>query len=247
MDKSISILIIFFILFGCHKGANNELMIDLETIKNDFKGETYDLIGNELLPDTLNIQFRDSTFHSFTYDLRMPPWRVSEFENNYFLILNRRPIALKRISEGHYKGLSFIYGDEKLVLKKRQIKFSKEQILGAWIEEKWFDTKVSDFPPLPNLLNDSILSWPPSYKISSDSIMSNKYLLTKSEIDINNTNEFISMHLENPTNQGFESLWKIKSISDSIMIIDRYRQPYFDSKYEWEHNVKLFRKTRTKT
>ena len=73
--------------------------------------------------------------------------------------------------------------------------------------------------PHPQDLN---IIWPPLLVFKNDTIYSDVYFETvKSPFKINSSNEFITLDLRNEN--GFQDiLWKIKTLNDSILIVNRY-------------------------
>jgi hypothetical protein len=146
------------------------------------------------------------------------PWIISHYENGNFLILDNRVIGIKKTDDKYickYIGFS----DNSFEMIKRNPKWTKNQIYGTWIEEKYIDTDSSDFPPPP--IEFEKYNWPPSYKISEKQIELDFYTNTNSAIEINNSLEFITMNLNHLLKIGVEKQWKIKTITDTLMIIER--------------------------
>jgi len=224
MNKPTIILLLISTLFSCQKN------IERIDIANELRGNTFNMtsIGEK---DTLTIEFKDSTYTVFEYSDQNLPWRIATFDNNDFLVFDRRVIAIKQKDKNSFKGLLIAEEDYEIILEKRKTIWNKELLNGIWIEEKYIGTKISEFefplppsylPPLPESnYNENDYEWPPYYKITGDKISSNYfYMKSKSPIQLNNSIEFISMKL----NSNFfdeERLWKILMLTDSLMIVEK--------------------------
>ena len=70
------------------------------------------------------------------------------------------------------------------------------------------------------------------------------HIFTKSGIDISNSTEFLTLELQSDLDK-VEKLWKIKKLTDSIMIIDRTiekENKKFSFLTTTEENIKLIKK-----
>ncbi len=221
--------------FSCQR--NEKLKINESLLR----GKTFNLIEKSK-NDTLTFEFKDSTYYVFEFGDGNIPWRISHYDSSNFLVLDNRVIGIKQVKENQFECTYIGLSESDFVMIKKDSPWNKDKLYGEWIEEKYFGTKLSDLPPAPNSLMDSVTDWPPYYKITESSITNNLYKKTTSELEINNSNEFLLMKLMNPLTDGNEYSWRIKKLNDSIMIIDRERQKYFDSYADMEYNIKLIKK-----
>ena len=114
------------------------------------------------------------------------------------------------------------------------------------LEEKYLNTDPIDIPPPPPPPNikENDFEFPPYYVITKDTIYSNFYYKkSKSKIDISNLGEFISLNLNSKFDDK-ETNWRIKSLNDSVMILDRTIKYPHDNSYhiETEADLKLKKK-----
>ncbi|MEP5341240.1 MAG: hypothetical protein ABJL44_15990 [Algibacter sp.] len=244
MNKPTIILLLILTVFSCQKSAER---ID---IANELRGNTFDMtsIGEK---DTLTIEFKDSTYTVFEYSDRNLPWRISSFDNNDILVFDRQVIAIKQTDKNIFKGLFISEKDYEVTLEKRKTHWNKELLNGIWIEEKNYDLYLNDSlpkpppPPEPPGISESDFQYPPFYEIRGDSISATYfYQVSKSNIDISNSAEFITMKLRSNFDK-VEKLWKIKKLNDSIMIIDRTiekENKKFSFLTTTEENIKLIKK-----
>ncbi len=243
MNKPTIILLQILTLFSCQKNVGR---ID---IANELRGNTYDMtsIGEK---DTLTVEFKDSTYTVFEYSDKNLPWRIASFDNNDFLVFDRRVIAIQQKDKNSFKGLLIADKDYEIVFEKRKTQWNSELLNGIWIEEKNYYLRLNDTipkpppPPIPGI-SESDYKYPPSYEIKDDSIIASyDYQISKSKIGISNLTEFITMKLRSDNNK-IEELWKIKTLNDSIMIIDRTiekENKKFNFFTTTEKNIKLIKK-----
>ncbi|MCB0446862.1 MAG: hypothetical protein KDD03_05015 [Gelidibacter sp.] len=213
MNKPTIILLLILTFFCCEK------RIERIDIANQLRGNTFNMTSDSD-NDTLTIEFKDSTFNVYEYGDRNLNWRVATFDNNNFLVFDRRIMAIKQNNKNGFDGLLIAEKDYKIHLEKRNAKWEKELLYGTWIEEKYIGTDSTDFPPPP--IENIKSNWPPSYTITQNKILFDFYQKTESEIEVNNSGEYVTMDLKNPIFYGTtENLWQIKFVSDSLMIVDK--------------------------
>ena len=244
MNKPTIILLLILTMFSCQKSVKR---ID---IANELRGNTFDMtsIGEK---DTLTVEFKDSTYTVFEYSDRNLPWRIASFDNNDILVFDRQVIAIKQTDKNIFKGLFISEKDYEVTLEKRKTHWNKELLNGIWIEEKNYDLYLNDSlpkpppPPASPGIPESDFQYPPFYEINGDSISATYYYqISKSNIDISNSAEFITMKLRSNFDK-VEKLWKIKKLNDSIMIIDRTiekENKKFSFLTTTEENIKLIKK-----
>lgn len=244
MNKPTIFLLLILTLFSCQKNVER---ID---ISNTLRGNTFVMtsIGEK---DTLTIDFKDSTYTVFEYSDKNLPWRITSFENNDLLVFDRRVIAIKQINKNTLKGLLISEKDYEITLEKSKTQWNKELLNGIWIEEKNYDLFFNDSiakpppPPAPPGISEGDFQYPPFYEIKSDTISASYfYQVSKSGINISNSTEFLTLELQSDLDK-VEKLWKIKKLTDSIMIIDRTIEKE-NKKFSFltitEENIKLIKK-----
>ncbi len=228
MNKSTTILILFLILASCKKEIKPKNSVI------ELKGKSFNLIAKSEL-DTMIFDFNDSTYSVYEYSDRNLPYRIANFNESHFLVLDSRIIALKKINKDNYKGLFIGEKDTEIDLIKRELKWKKNLLYGSWVEEKYVGTDSANFPPPP--IEKVKSNWPPIYIISENKIVFDFYKKSESEININHSAEFITLNLNDPVEYGkIEKLWQIKFLSDSLMIVNKFIE-------ERNHNQK-FQSTR---
>lgn len=238
MNKPTIFLLLILTIVSC--GKNPESIID----KSDFQNKTFS-VHSESEQDSLFIEFQDSTHQIFgSLWQGKIPWRISNYENANFLVLDNRVIGIKKISEDKFDCTYIGLNDNSFEMTERNPIWTKEQIYGTWIEEKYIGTDSTDFPPPPIQPDNEKWNWPPSYTIDRNKIRLDFYDQFESEIEINNSNEFIVMDLNNTVGLGIrEIFWRIKYLSDSIMIVDKRIDDLLKSHGEKKYNnIKLIKK-----
>lgn len=238
MNKSTIFLLLILIIVSCTK--NKEVRID----KSEFQNKTFS-IHSKSEQDSLFIEFQDSTYQTFG-DLWQGkiPWKIFNYEKTNFLVLNNKVIGIKKLNKHSFECEYIGINEKSFEMTERNPKWSKEQIYGTWIEEKYFETNSTDFPPPPVEPDNGNWNWPPSYTIDQDKIQIDFYNQNVSDIEINNSNEFIEMELNNMIGLGIrENFWRIKYLSDSIMIIDKKVDDFIITNGEKKYNnIKLIKK-----
>lgn len=241
MNKQIIILLLILTLFSCQKN------IERIDIANTLRGNTFVMtsIGEK---DTLTIDFKDSTYTVFENSDKNLPWRIASFENNDLLVFDGRVIAIKQIDKNTLKGLLISEKDYEITLEKSRIQWNRKLLNGIWIEEKNYDLPSNDSiikPPPPQGISENNFQYPPFYEIKGDTISASYfYQVSKSVIDISNSTEFLTLELQSDLDR-IEKLWKIKKLTDSLMIIDRTIQKgnkEFSLLTTTEENIKLIKK-----
>ncbi len=238
MKKSTIFLLLILTIVSC--GKNTEIRID----KSEFQNKTFS-VHSESEQDTLFIEFQDSTHQIFgSLWQGKIPWRISNYENTNFLVLDNRVIGIKKMSEDKFECTYIGLNDNTFEMAERNPQWTKEQVYGTWIEEKYAGTDSTDFPPPPIQPDSNKWNWPPSYTIEENKIKLDFYGQFESEIEINNSTEFIEMDLNNSVGLGIrENFWRIKYLSDSIMIIDKRVDDILKSHGEKNFtNIKLIKK-----
>lgn len=253
MTKSTIILALFITVFACQ---NNDKQID---IANELRGNTFD-INFAIEKETTTIEFKDSTCTIFENNNRDLPWRISTFGDSKFLIIeyenNIRSIAIKKRDNNTLDGLLMAKNDYKITLNKREPKWKKDLLIGTWIDNDSNSVtndsvqKSSPYfiqPPLPppNYKHKRDFQKYSLYEITFDSVsVKYGYSESKSKIDLNSSIEFLTMNVKSSFNVT-EEIWKIKKLTDSIMIVDKTiteRDNDFSFTTKKIENIKLIKK-----
>ena len=237
MNKQTIILLLILTIVSC--GKRTELPIN----ESQFRNKTFSLFS-ESEKDTLTIEFQDSTHQIFELHQKNIPWRISNYGNSNFLVLDNRVIGIKNSGVGKFECTYIGLTDNTFTIIEKTPKWKKNELYGIWIEEKYVGTDSTDFPPPPLPPEKIKLNWPPSYTISETKIKLDLYGQYESKIEINNSGEFIQMDLSNSVGFGMrENLWQIKFLSDSLMIIDKSVDDMLESHGEKKlTNIKLIKK-----
>ncbi|WP_298760550.1 hypothetical protein [uncultured Psychroserpens sp.] len=218
MNKLTLILLLLLTLTSCNKNSVS---------KSQIQNKTFNLIF-ERNADTLIIDFQDSTYHAIEYYRKNNPWKIFNYDHASLLILDNNVFGIKEINKGKFECTEINLGENILKMEERKPRWKQEKLFGTWIEEKYLGTDSTDFPPPP--IEDIKSNWPPSYTITKNKIAHDFYNRTESEIQINNTSEFISLELKNPINYGLvDELWQVMFLSDTIMIVNKKIQQSYPS------------------
>ena len=227
--------------------------MDLKIVENQLRGKTFSLYG-ESQKDTLSIEFQDSTYQVFgaIWEGKIP-WRIAQYGNMNFLVLNNKVSGIKKTNEDTYICTYIGLSDNIFTMVERKSKWNQELLYGVWVKkenEKHFDYSLNDNvqkpPPPPSLqrLSENKYQWPPFYEITKDSIKFHKhYSIGKSTYEINNTKEYLLMELGNEYGNGKNWEWNVKDLSENIMIVEKKITKLSSTKFETDT---LIRKYKTK-
>ena len=163
MNKSKIILLLFLTIVSCRK------KLELPINKSQFQNKTFSIFS-KTEKDTLIIEFQDST-HQVFGDLWQGkiPWRISNYDNTNFLVLDNRVIGINKIDKSKIECTYIGLTDNFFTMLERKPKWKKELLYGIWIEEKYIGTDSTDFPPPIQPISEK-WDWPPNYKINKDKI-----------------------------------------------------------------------------
>ena len=225
MNKPTIILLLILILFGCKKEIKS---ID---IANELRGNTFNMISISE-EDTLTIEFKDSIYSVFDYNDRNLPWRIATFDNTQFLVFEKRIIALKQSDDNSFDGLLIGEKDYEIKFDLRKPKWNKDLLLGKWVTKERNNFYNNDSiqksqfglipqPVRPPNFSNKVFQKQSIYELTLDSIyVKYGYKQSKSIIDLNSSFEFLSMNVKS-NDRITEQLWKIKILTDSIIIVDK--------------------------
>ena len=139
-------------------------------------------------------------------------------------------------------GFSIEEMNERINQKEKETQLISKIILGKWTEEQWLESENHDIPPPPAAIqgNDSI--WPPYYEISKNQIKhfflgvdSTSYVLEKRD-------NVITLNSLRTDLIGYQKKWRILSISDTIMLIERGYSKYDRNWIDGIDTLKLIKK-----
>lgn len=170
--------------------------------------------------DTFQIEFKDSVYHLFEYDKKPLSYSITSYKEDNILILENGFLMLTELDEQTYDGVLITDKAYPISLEEKTKPWTKEMLLGKWYLADYYNTKVEDLPPWPLQFDQDNLDWPPYYILSEKSIALQFYKRNESEIDVNSNVEYINMDLIHPID-GTEYKWKIKTLNDSLMIINK--------------------------
>lgn len=244
--KFLYIPLSLLLFFNCNKENGTNLS------KDDFANKSFDFLI-EIRKDTIydnnfTISFKDSIYQiidlendRIRYGSNSQKWNIRRHNNIDFLVMNNSVILIKRLNDSTYKGPSLSYQGVNYKLSLRRPKWKKEKLYGKWVEDTYIG-KPEDFFPPPPLPIPEKYDWPPYYEITKDKIVNNHYNVNESKYEINNSNEYISMELQSYF-YNKEIMWKIKKLTDSVMVISRkidntYQDNYSD---KFSDNIRLIK------
>jgi hypothetical protein len=236
--KILKVFILLILFTSCNKTDKRN--------KSNFElvGKTFS-IYSEQGDETDIIDFQDSTFNILGKS-HINNWKLSYYENIPFLTFERTVSGIKKVNDSVFSLHRIGYPNDSITMTLLNLKYEKTLLYGTWVEEKYIGTDSSDFPPPP--IEKLKTNWPPTYRISKNKIEFDYYQKTESEIKISNNGEFISMNLNNPIFYNHEEKqWRVRFLSDSIMIIDKDLMiPHHSKMYEQtsfqEGGIKLIKK-----
>jgi hypothetical protein len=215
-NKPTLLLLLIITLISCKKQNN------LIEFRNELVGNTFDIVNfSENSP--VDYEFKDSTYHTYQYNIEITPYSLKEVNGTMNIFLGDYECwIIKNDNELYDYSIIEKKSKDTLKLKKRKQKWRLEEVFGDWIDEK---------------LEPSNLDSLSFYSLNKNQIT---YLQTNSKLDINNSNELLNMNLKVNSNRT-EINWRIKSLDKNEMIIDRmFRNA--DSTITTHFNIKLIKK-----
>ena len=229
-------LILIILLASCNQNVKQSIT------KAELVGKSFDFI-NLLDNDTLNIEFQDSVYNTFTYGFHEYPeidWRNWELHNNILIMEiwgGQFTAELEKINEKEFHGFNFNLSDSlpEFSILERNRPWNKDLIFGKW------SLDISSAPEMMMLTRPKFWSGElPDYRyeINECSII-NELEQLNSRIIINSSNEYIKFI---NTNNNAHKFWKIKSLTDSTMMVDMIIEFGAVNKRKELKNVKMTRK-----
>lgn len=199
--------------------------------KIKLNGKTF-VFHPEKEKEVLTVQFMDSTCNLFELNQYNQPWRIVDFENSTILVLGHMTIPIYKENDSTIIGLSIGERDFKLKLEEKRPKWNMDKILGKWTEEQWVGVENSKIPPPPASIPDRDTIWPPFYEIGENKIINYCLGIDSTEIQMDNSRVYFNMNkaIHNDF-VGYQKNWKILSLSDSVMTIERRYTKEFHDQY----------------
>ncbi|MDC7997981.1 hypothetical protein [Gilvibacter sediminis] len=224
----------YFILifaFGCDQNRDSTNGTTLEV------PGTYKIIQNEGVENADSyIELNDSTAvvyylsESSNHPFVLHNYSINNVDSNNYLQL---PLSTNRtfLIQSTENGSTLLYptfgSKDTLELEYQSKKWKLEDIEGSWVNSIYLEREKSSFPPPPIILDSidesALLPWPPNIVLSKDTIIFNEYISKKSSIQFDPSNQLIKMSLYRPFQYYKDAVWKIKSVTDSTMIVDQYQ------------------------
>lgn len=248
MRVNLFFLLCFLIMFSNCSVDNNSGIN-----KSDFANKSFDLLieirKDTIYSNNLTISFNDSIFRivdvendKIWYGNSNQNWNLRKQNGIDFLVMNNNVILIKRLNDSTYKGPNLNVSGVNFKLSLRNTKWKHKDIQGKWVEEKYYNKPESFFPPYPLQLLKKEYSWPPFYEIFEDKIVSSYYSVNESHYEINNSNEYLFMRLNNSM-KGTEVKWRIKEVTDSTMVINyKLDKPFQDyNENEFSGDIRLIK------
>jgi len=219
MNKPTTILLLILTILSCQEKK------ELNHISHELKGKTFDAI-NVRYKYPLAYDFQDSTYRVYGIDTKKRPFKTLKTTDSINVFLDSEKSKVTKSLDNQYDYLIVINNIDSLKLKQRKAQWKSEMIYGNWIESK------------PNVTETDSL---PIYSITENQINYNHLSKKlKSEIDINDTFEFINMNLIQSKKRS-EINWRIISVTDSTMLIDKTFNDN-DLRITTHYNIKLEKK-----
>ena len=221
MNKPTIILLLILTIVSCGKKSEPSIH------ENQFQNKTFSAFS-ELEQDTLYIEFQDST-HNIIGDLYQEkiPWKITRYENADFLVLYNRVYGIKKTNNDGFECTYIGVNNYPLKMVERKTILNKELLQGLWVEKELYEYYSNDSIPKPPRIpappdfSEKDYQMPPLYEIKTDTIsVTYDYYQSQSIMHISNSAEFITMYLKSDFDK-IEEMWKIKKLTDSIMIIDK--------------------------
>lgn len=213
--KPLLLVVLSFILSSCKNHEPSK-----EYSSKDFQGKTFN-IKDVNKPDTLIVEFLDSTFLVYNTGMRTRQWELIQYHSSNVLALGDILFILdNKKQKGKFNGLFVGESRTEVEFIQRQKKWQRANLIGKWVEDIYTLPDGGLPPPLPAIDNDSL--WPPFYSISEKDISLAFGRLYKSNYHLNESNEFVTFDLDNPLQN--EKSWRILKLSDSLMTIQRTLQ-----------------------
>lgn len=227
--------IIFPLFFNCNHDSKH--LITESTFKNKTFVSYY-----ETEKDSLIIEFTDTTYQYINYSKEKRNWRITNYNDSDFLILDKIAIGIEQLNDSVFKCHNVSHNDIKFEMILKNPKWSEEKLYGKWVEDIYLEKSEDFFPPSPPPIPEKY-DWPPYYEISEDKITNNHYNINESKYELNNSNEYLFTNLRSHI-YNKEIKWRIKSVNDSVMIINRMieKSNYkFEFQNTFSKDVKLIR------
>ena len=248
MFRNKSKFLLLSLLFLSTAGCVKRFQVDIA--EDDLRDHSFSLTSG-VMNDTLIIEFRDSTYEVFgSYYYEKETWKITKYKDVDFLILNTKACGIQKIDNHSFDCTLIGSIEHSFSLHQRKKKWDKDLISGIWVKNTWSEDydqvkngnrpQIPPPPPPPGVLTvEDDYVWPPYFRIRKDSIeYFNYYTINTSELKINITNEYLTMNLTDNFIDEQNDQWHIKSLSDTVMVVDRYLSLDFSESIETDTLIK---------
>ena len=130
----------------------------------------------------------------------------------------------------------------KIDQKDKHTKLVSKKILGKWTEELWFGVENSNLSPPPARISDHDSIWPPYYEISKNQIKHFFLGIDSSSYTLQKRDNILILNGLRTDLIGYQKEWRILSISDTIMLIERGYNKYDRNWIDGIDTLKLIKK-----
>ncbi len=113
--------------------------------------------------------------------------------------------------------------------KDKELKSFSTKVLGKWTEELWMGIDTLNIFPPPAPISDHDSIWPPYYEISEDQIKHFSLGIDSASYVLDSRNKLMTLKSLRTDLIGYQKKWRILSVSDSTMLIERRFSKSFPS------------------
>jgi hypothetical protein len=234
------LLLSLIILSSCTKKSQRRLRADV------FKGKTFDFTtpyGSDVL------EFNDSTYRVLNRNGSHDSYYIQETNDSTILYLEffgSYKLAIDSFSENQISGRYFLKNEpRRFTLKEKPVQWDKSLLQGKWVNEFYLDPNdqpmdINEFPPFPPDPDGLQVKWPPTTEFKKDTLHYDYWYSTKIDAyQINHSNEYITLNVSDFLGRE-NTLWKIKTLNDSTLIVDQYYSD--EGRSGIEENVRFVKK-----
>lgn len=236
--KMLIYICFIFSLIGCDKH------LTINEVENALRGNTF-VTTFKGMDVPLTMDFQDSTYAVFENNFRNNNWKVFTKDNKVYLEQFGGVIEIYEVDQNNIKGKVITNDSLEVRFEKQDVLYNIEDLEGAWVEDKFVSSLNSDLPkpplpPGPEGTSAGDYQWPPLYTITDSKIdVRYDYRTRDSDILVFNSVCCVMINIKRPGDME-DKKWKIKSLNDSILVINRSSNKsgsYSDNVYE--EDVKL--------
>lgn len=140
----------------------------------------------------------------------------------YGIVLAKNQIANYLITGYNGKEIQEIIEQEK-----EESSRISEKVLGTWTEDMWFGVENKNLPPPPSIYPSHDTIWPPYYEISNNQLKHFFLGIDSTSYTLNKRNKLLSLNSLRTNSIGYQKQWRILSVSDSTMTVERSYSSHF--------------------